>query len=112
MCENRQRGGLWMPSEAGNGNRVYLKVGDAIRLLLPDSETCVRWGVAGKPVWVAIGEEGSADLLHDNGSTFPMPISVGEAGIRTDEAGHYYVPSSAVASPEAGLRPLPPQSLT
>ena len=99
-------------SEAGNGNRVYLKVGDAIRLLLPYSETCVRWGVAGKPVYVAIGEEGSAELLHDNGSTFPMPISVGEAGIRTDEAGRYYVPSSAIASPQAGLRPLPPQSLS
>jgi len=99
-------------SGAGNGNRVYLKVGDALRLVLPYSKTCVRWGVAGRPVWVAIGEEGSAELLHDNGSTFPMPISVGEAGIRTDEAGRYYVPSSAIASPQAGLRPLPPQSLT
>lgn len=99
-------------SGAGNGNRVYLKVGDAIRLVMPYSPTCVRWGVAGKPVYVAIGEEGSADLLHDDGSTFPMPISVGEAGIRTDEAGRYYVPSSAIASPEAGLRPLPPQTLS
>ena len=98
-------------SGAGNGNRVYLKVGDALRLVLPYSETCVRWGVAGKPVYVAIDEEGSADLLHDDGSMFPMPISVGEAGIRIDEEGRYCVPSSAVASPEAGLRPLPPQGL-
>ena len=101
-----------MASGAGNGNRVYVKVGDAIRLVLPYSETCVRWGVAGKPVYVAIGEEGSADLIHDDGSMFPMPISVGEAGIRTDEAGRYYVPSRAVVSPEAGLRPLPPQGLS
>ena len=100
-----------MSTVAGNGNRVYVKVGDAIRLVMPRSETCVRWGVAGKPLYVAIGEQGSAELLHDDGSTFPMPILVGEAGIRTDEAGRYYVPSSAVASPQEGLRPLPPQSL-
>ena len=99
-------------SEAGNGNRVYLKVGDALRLVLPFSETCVRWGVAGKPVYVAIVGEGEAELLHDDGSTFPMPILVGEAGIRVDEAGRYYVPSSAVVAPQAGLRPLPHQSLS
>ena len=98
-----------MSSEVGNGNRVYLKVGDAIRLVMPPTPTCVSWGVAGQPVWVAIGEEGSADLLHDDGSTFPMPILVGEAGIRTDDLGRYYVPSNAVASPEAGLRPLRPE---
>jgi hypothetical protein len=95
----------------GNGNRVYLKVGDTIRLLMPRSPTCVSWGVAGKPVWVAIGEEGSADLIHDDGSMFPMPILVGEAGIRTDDSGRYYVPSSAVVAPQAGLRSLPPQTL-
>ena len=92
----------------GNGNRVYLKVGDVIRLVMPYLPTCISWGVAGKPVYVAIGEEGSADLLHDDGSMFPMPILVGEAGIRTDEAGRYWVSSSAVVPPVAGLRPLRP----
>ena len=37
---------------------------------------------------------------------------MGEAGILTDDAGRYWVPSSSVVSPEAGLRPLPPQSLS
>ena len=101
-----------MTSAAGNGNRVYVKVGDVIRLLMPRSETCVRWGIAGTPVYVGIVEEGMATLLHTDGSPFPMPIPLAEAGIHVDEAGRYYVPSSAIASPGEGLRPLPPQSLT
>jgi hypothetical protein len=99
-------------SAAENGNRVYVKVGDAIRLLMPRSGTCVRWGVAGTPVYVGIVEEGMATLLHDDGSPFPMPIPLAEAGIHVDEAGRSYVPSSAVVAPQAGLRPLPPQSLS
>lgn len=97
-----------MASEGGNGNRVYVHVGEVVRLVMPPTPTCVNWGIVGTPVWVAIGEEGSADLLHDDGSTFPMPILVGEAGIRVDEAGRYWVPSNAVVPPEAGLRPLRP----
>jgi hypothetical protein len=96
---------------SGNGNRVYLRVGDAIRLVMPATPTCVRWGIVGKPVYVALWGDGSADLIRDDGSRYPMPVSVGEAGIQVDEAGRYYVPSSAVAAPEEGLRPLPPQSL-
>ena len=41
-----------MTSAAGNGNRVYVRVGDVLRLLMPRSETCVRWGIAGTPVYV------------------------------------------------------------
>ncbi len=101
-----------MTSEAGNGNRVYVKVGDVIRLLMPRSETCVRWGIAGTPVYVGLVEEGVATLLRNDGSAFPDPIPVGEVGIHVDEAGRYYVPSRAVVPPAAGLRPLPPQGLS
>ena len=99
-----------MAAEAGNGDRVYLKVSDAIRLYLPHSDTCVSWEVASEPVYVAIIEEVMAELLHDNGSVFPRPIPVGEAGIYIDSAGRYYVPTRAVVSPQAGLNhpPLPP----
>ena len=81
-----------MTSETGNGNRVYVKVGDVIRLLMPRSEMCVRCGIAETPVYVSM-----ATLLRNDGSAFPGPIPVGEAGIHLDEAG---------------LRPLPPQRLS
>lgn len=97
-----------MAAAAGNGDRIYLKVGDAIRLYMPHTDTCMRWGVAGKPVYVAIIDEGSADLLHDDGTHFPMPILPGEAGIQTDANGHLWVPTRAVVSPQAGLGPLRP----
>jgi len=90
-------------AEAGNGNRGYLKVGDVIRLRLPYSEICVRWGVAGKPLKVQLIGEGAAELLHDDGSPFPLPVTHSEAGIYLDDADRYYVPTRAIAPSQLGL---------
>jgi hypothetical protein len=48
-----------MAGEAGNGNRVYVAVGDVVRVRLPWSEVCMHMQVAGKPMWVAIVDAGA-----------------------------------------------------
>ena len=59
-------------------------------------------------VYVGIVEAGMATLLHTDGSPFPMPIPMAEAGIKVDEAGRSYVPSSAVVAPPSSRSASPP----
>jgi len=91
---------------ADNGNRVYVKVGDVIRLRLPYSEVCMHMRVPGKPMNVQIVGEGGypvAQLLTDDGSRFSSPILLGEAGIHTDGVGCHYVPARVLVIPQGGL---------
>lgn len=100
-----------MAGDAGNGNRLYVAVGDVVRVRLPWSEVCMHMQVAGQAMYVAIVDAGgqpAAQLITDDGSRFSFPILLGEAGIRED-SGRLYVPTRAVVPPVAGLRLMWPE---
>src|SRR2546421_764139 len=78
------------------GCHAFVQAGDVVRVRLPSTEVCMHMRVAGKAMNVQIVTDGisvAAQLLRDDGSPFSTPITLGEAGILTDEAGRLYVPN-------------------
>lgn len=82
-------------------HKIRVEPGDVLPITLPWSEVCMHMRVAGKPMLVEIttGRWPAAQLLED-GRPYSFPITLGEAGIFTDDAG-LYVPEHAVHRPVA-----------
>src|SRR5258708_4768799 len=93
----------------GNGGHAFVQAGDVVRLRLPYTEVCMPMRVAGKAMNVQIVTDGistAAQLFRDDGSPFSTPITLGEAGILTDEAGRLYVPNRRVVLADVGIEGL------
>src|SRR5947199_4498884 len=91
-----------MAEGGAGGSRVYLRVGDFVRVRLPHSEVCMHMQVAGKSMRVQLLQDGSypvAQLITDSGLRFSSPILPGEAGIFAADDGRLYVPARAIAPP-------------
>ena len=66
-----------MEADTGNGDCMYVKVGDVVRVRLLYSEVCMHMRVAGKPMNVQIVGDGTstaAQLLRDDGTPFSMLV--------------------------------------
>lgn len=73
--------------------RLPIKPGDRKTMTLPHSEVCMHMRVAGKPMRVELLNDARCVQLYDmNDKPFSAPILACEAGIFTDETGHYYYP--------------------
>lgn len=70
-------------------HKRIVKPGDVVMVELPWSEVCMYMGVAGKVRRVQVRSNG-AQILHESGTPFSMPISHGEAGIYTPIDGDWY----------------------
>jgi hypothetical protein len=75
--------------------RVDIKPGERGYAVMPHSEVCMHFRVAGKPMaFGLLGDlwrtPGMVQLYHDDGRPFSAPITSGEAGVYEDEAGYYY----------------------
>lgn len=71
-----------------------VRSGDVVTVELPFSEVCIHMGVAGKRHRVRVEGPGArhrrtAYILYDDGGE--VPVTPGEAGIRTDTDGTYYI---------------------
>jgi hypothetical protein len=58
---------------------------NAVRVLLPHTEVCMHFRLAGLTRWVAPVDGGMAQIYNDSGSRFSAPVTRGEAGL--DEHG-------------------------
>ena len=68
-----------------------VQVGDTVRLRMPWSEVCLHMNVADRPMLATVGER-MVQLATLDGRPFSAPITHGEAGVHTGEAGFYVLP--------------------
>lgn len=86
-----------MPRTAGGYLFHTIEVGQRGRILMPHSEVCMSMRVAGKYMDFEVRER-SVQLFVTDDSTprysqhFSSSITMGEAGVKTDEEELYYLP--------------------
>jgi len=82
-------------------DRVYVPIGEPVRVILPASEVCMHMRVTGKVMQVALVKDRpgapaytvSAQILREDGGRFGAPVLPGEAGFYQDGSIWYCYPA-------------------
>lgn len=94
------------------GTKQYVAPGDKVLAVMPHSEVCMHMLVAGQVMGIEVigGQYGPLAQLYDpnDGANFSFPILKGEAGIFTDDQGHYVYAETAGGCIAKGL-PMGPR---
>jgi hypothetical protein len=77
--------------------KVYVKPGETVELILPHSEVCCHMKVAGKRAKVTVTQSKypAAQIGRQDGTAFSFPVGLGEGGFYRDDDGIYYYPPAA-----------------
>lgn len=67
----------------------YVNIGEPFTHEMPFSEVCMSMGIAGKRMQVMVLPTGMAQLYTASGARFSFPVTLGEAGIYSDNLGRY-----------------------
>jgi hypothetical protein len=86
-------------AEGSASQIVRIERGQQGRTVMPHSEVCMHMQVAGREMLFALLDDGSVQLLNEDGSHFSFPITNGEAGVYEDDEGYFYHPARDASNP-------------